>query len=253
MSLHPIIRNVIIFAYDLPITCCFTVRDEVSLDKLKEMGIRKPVALTADPSLILTLPGAVEGRRALSLEGIPTGKPLLGVSVRSIPHRPDLEDKLFPVLAEALDNLAKDFNFQPVFILFQYPEDMREASKVIALMKESSSVIFRICRPHEILALISQFDLLIGMRLHSLIFAAMNAVQMLGISYDPKVEAFMKSVEQPCLDVNRELGAEALRRKLSEVIADKEKIKNVLTNKKQILQQKAQFNFELLEEIVTGK
>ena len=47
----------------------------------------------------------------------------------------------------------------------------------------------------EYLAIISNFQLLIGMRLHALVFAALNTVPFLGVSYDPKVNRFVKAME----------------------------------------------------------
>ena len=42
--------------------------------------------------------------------------------------------------------------------------------------------------------MIGNMDLLVGVRLHSLIHAAIMDVPMIGISYDPKVNAFLKSI-----------------------------------------------------------
>ena len=220
-----------------------TLRDEGSFNKLSEMGIKKsPMVVTGDPSVLLEPPDSIEGRKILSLEGIPTDRVLLGISVRNIPKHPELENKVFFMLAESLDYLVKKYNYQPVFLLLQCPEDIREVSKVINLMKEKSNVIFRICRPKEILSLVSCFDLLIGMRLHSLIFATMNAVPMLGISYDPKVEAFMKLIEQPSIKVDQ---AEKLYEVLEEILARKESIKKDLESKREMLRARAALNFEL--------
>ena len=38
-------------------------------------------------------------------------------------------------------------------------------------------------------------DVLVGMRLHSLIYAAAQGVPMVGISYDPKVDVFLKQID----------------------------------------------------------
>jgi polysaccharide pyruvyl transferase WcaK-like protein len=45
------------------------------------------------------------------------------------------------------------------------------------------------------LAEVSMCDLLIGMRLHSLIYAASQQVPMIGISYDPKIDQFLQLLE----------------------------------------------------------
>lgn len=50
----------------------------------------------------------------------------------------------------------------------------------------------------EFLSIIGNFDLLIGMRLHALVFAAVMQTPLLAISYDPKVDSFVNAIgEKP--------------------------------------------------------
>lgn len=222
-----------------------TLRDKDSYHEIQKLGIKKPaIHVTGDPSAILKNSSAEEGIKILSLEGVrKTDRPLLGVSVRSVPKRE--EEKLYESLAKTIDWLSKEYHYTPVFILFQCPEDMQETSRVISFMHESSNVIFRICHPDEMLALISQFDLLIGMRLHSLIFATMNCVPMLGLSYDPKVEAFMRSIEQPCLKIDQDLDFQNIKDVLEKILIKKEKTKASLERKREKLYEQAALNFDL--------
>lgn len=177
-----------------------TLRDEDSHAELKKLGVKRPpIQVTGDPAALLEVRSKNEGRKILGLEGIPLDNPLIGISVRSVPLQPQIEKELFRVLAEKLDRFVAKHKLQPVFFLFQCPEDMGEASQVIGAMKGKSHVVFRICRPQEMLELFAHLDILIGMRLHSLIFAALNSVPMLGMSYDPKVRSFAESIEQPCI------------------------------------------------------
>jgi polysaccharide pyruvyl transferase WcaK-like protein len=41
--------------------------------------------------------------------------------------------------------------------------------------------------------------LMVGMRLHALIFAAISSTPMIGLSYDPKIDAFLQQVDQPLI------------------------------------------------------
>jgi polysaccharide pyruvyl transferase CsaB len=222
-----------------------TLRDKESFNRIKELGVKnQKIHVTADPTAILDPPSPEEGKKILNLEGITrTDRPLLGIAVRSVPKKK--ETNIYETLASGIDWLSKTYNYSPVFILFQSAEDMNETSKVIGFMKENSNIIFRICRPREMLSLISQFDLLIGMRLHSLIFAAMNKVPMLGISYDPKVEAFMKEIEQPYLKIDGNLDFQSLKEALEKILRNKEKIKIDLEAKRKRIRDQANLNFEL--------
>jgi polysaccharide pyruvyl transferase CsaB len=219
-----------------------TLRDEESFEKIKKLGVKNPnISVTADPTLILDVPLLKEGEKLLSLEGVrKSGRPLLGIAIRN----PNNEsDDFTRHLVDAINWLTKEYNYVPVLILFQSPQDMHQTSKIIHGIKESAHLIFRICKPGEMLSLFSQFDLLIGMRLHSLIFALINDLPMLGISYDPKVKAFMKMIGQPQVEIN-ELGK--LKELLGKVIYSKENIRESLKEQKVLLRQKAEKNFELL-------
>ncbi|MBN2057290.1 MAG: polysaccharide pyruvyl transferase CsaB [Candidatus Saganbacteria bacterium] len=224
-----------------------TLRDSASYEELKRLGVRnRNIFVTADPTAMLKLPLLQEGRKILSLEAVRLGKPLLGVAVRNVPRQD--EERLYQTLSATLDWLAKERNLSPVFILFQCPEDMGETSKVINYMEQKSNVIFRICRPDEMLSLIANFDLLIGMRLHSLIFAAMNQVPMLGLSYDPKVDAFMKEIGQPYFPATGDLAPESLRSALERILSNRDAVRQQLSESKKRLHQQAEQNFSLFFE-----
>ena len=48
--------------------------------------------------------------------------------------------------------------------------------------------------PQDMLREVHECDVLIGMRLHSLIYAAGQRVPLIGISYDPKIDHFLKRI-----------------------------------------------------------
>ena len=224
-----------------------TLRDRVSYREIARLGVRKPkIYVTADPSLILKTPPVKEGQKVLGLEGVRSGRPLLGIAVRDVPR--NKEEKIYKSLAQVIDWLAQEHKYSPVFVLFQCPQDMQETSKVINHMQEKSSVIFRMCRPEEMLALISNFDLLIGMRLHSLIFAAMNQVPMLGIAYDPKVRSFMKKIEQRCLSLNEGSDHRHLKVILEKIHKNKREIASLLRAKKKGIFDQASLNFSVFAD-----
>ena len=58
------------------------------------------------------------------------------------------------------------------------------------------------------LSIIGNMDLLVGVRLHSLIYAAIMGVPLIGISYDPKCTAFLNSVGLDKLSTKENFTAE---------------------------------------------
>lgn len=167
-----------------------TLRDPASSRFLFEMGVnRPPMLITADPVFSLQ-PGIRDRARVqelLSSLGIGT-QPLLGVAVRKWPALEGYQN----CLAKLLDDLSAG-GYGIVFIPMSYPEDVAESRRVAQMMEREATVLERHLTSQEHLALMERLDLMIAMRLHALIFAANRGIPFAGISYDPKVEAFLES------------------------------------------------------------
>ena len=71
--------------------------------------------------------------------------------------------------------------------------------------------------------------LMIGMRLHALIFAATVGTPMIGISYDPKIDSYLKLVYQPCIgNTHDNINSDELTQKSLHIISNYESIKEKL-------------------------
>ena len=80
------------------------------------------------------------------------------------------------------------------FLPFHWPSDAEASQHVIAGLGEfaaSAEIVRDAAHPQQMLAEVGRCDLLIGMRLHSLIYAASQEVPLVGISYDPKIDQFL--------------------------------------------------------------
>ncbi|WHX48752.1 polysaccharide pyruvyl transferase CsaB [Paenibacillus woosongensis] len=184
-----------------------SVRDVESSALLRDIGIPKNmIEVVPDPVMGLSLPEANSrediavsdfGRAAGSEEGgAASGKrelPVLGVSVRFWnPQRTELMK-----LAEGLDALLSRMALHIRFLPFHYPSDDEASRFVMNMLSHAEdhgseiSIAPQSETPLEMLGEVSRCDLLIGMRLHSLIYAASQNVPMLGISYDPKIDHFL--------------------------------------------------------------
>ncbi|MEA1961830.1 MAG: polysaccharide pyruvyl transferase CsaB [Bacillota bacterium] len=165
-----------------------TLRDEASRQYLLDLGVtRPPLKVTADPVFSLESgPEEDEQMKALLNLDNPERKPLIGISVRQWKPLEGYQEEL----ALLLDDLA-DRGYDIVFIPMAYPEDIEESRRVMHYMKRDARLIDQNLTSREHLALISHLDLMIAMRLHALIFAAARGIPFAGISYDPKIDAFL--------------------------------------------------------------
>ena len=169
-----------------------TVRDGESAALLEEIGVKKPLILTAaDPALSL---GAVPGER----------ERCVGFALRDWPgfwsHVPDF--------AAAARYAYEKYRLRPVLLCLA-PEDRAAARSVCAALGDvpvSVSV-----DPRRV----GRMSLIVSMRLHGLVFALRSGIPAAGVSYDPKVSAFCRESGLPVAALE-DAGAETLCRLIDE-------------------------------------
>lgn len=189
------------------------VRDEGSRNELVRLGVtRPPVIVTADPVFLLES-ADVDGRAAEFLKKLPPDKPVVGISVRSWHN----EEETLQEISTAADLIALDLSAVTVLIPMHYPGDLAVSDKLAGLMKSETYVLRENLTPRELLSVFNHFDLVLAMRLHALIFAAVSGVPMLGIGYDRKVDALLdrlglKSAGEPGQLDSIKLAGQALER-----------------------------------------
>ncbi|MBT9167052.1 MAG: hypothetical protein DDT19_00376 [Syntrophomonadaceae bacterium] len=165
-----------------------SVRDQGSLDELFKLGVRRiPLILTVDPAFLLT-PADPKGKAAAFAETLPAGKPVVGIAVRSWQEEAETLRKI----AAAADCIARELAAVTVLVPMHYPEDLAAAEKLASLMKSQTVILKEPLAPRELLVVFNFFSLVLAMRLHALIFAALASVPLLGIAYDRKVSAFLE-------------------------------------------------------------
>jgi polysaccharide pyruvyl transferase CsaB len=168
-----------------------TVRDEGSCDELKALGVTTPpIYVTADPVLALHPVDKEIGRSILRRHKLEGATPLIGLSAR------EWKDWSYykHIMAQAVDQLAEEFGARIVFIPMQWPDDQEVAHKIKSRMRRPAVLLEEEYTTSELLSLVGNLDMLIGIRLHALIFAAVMHTPMVGISYDPKIDRFLETL-----------------------------------------------------------
>lgn len=168
-----------------------TVRDLESADLLREVGIRRPVPeVTADAAFALPPPErGGPWPEVLEALGVEPGRPVVALAPRRW-GGPDF----YRYLGELAAALRDELSSQVVLLPMQLPEDARVCQVVASAAGEGVCVLGRSPTAGAFAALFGSFDLVVGMRLHALILASLARVPFIGLSYDPKISAFMKSV-----------------------------------------------------------
>lgn len=227
-----------------------TVRDDKSHDDLKKLGVHKPpIYVTADPALAIDtrLFPKSDGAEILrefgvfpAAEGERERTPLAGVAIRNwnTPH-PYLD-----VLARACDELCRR-GWRVVFIPMQYPGDVSVSEKVAALMEEPAVILNRQFSFRDISSIISNMDMIVGMRLHSLILAALYEVPFVPLSYDPKIDRFVHRLGLPQGEPVTSVTFERLNEHIQTVERNREQIKLQLREPLVLLCREAEKSGEL--------
>lgn len=177
-----------------------TVRDTESAELLAELGVCKPpVYVTADPSFMLTACPPDEASAILSKLGLMPSEPLIGVSLRQWADVPDIEH----IAAKALGVLSERLRAKILLLTMHTPDDLGLA-KCIQQLSASSYIIVQPepWTPAQVLGVVGHCELLIGMRLHALILATIAGVPSVGLSYDPKVENFLRASGQTSIELS---------------------------------------------------
>ncbi|MBO4949769.1 MAG: polysaccharide pyruvyl transferase CsaB [Clostridia bacterium] len=227
-----------------------TLRDDKSDEELKSLGVTKPkIIITADPAFTIDTEGKGSGRFFTNIAGVPSGTKLCIVSIRAWKNS---SPYFCSDLAKLCDQMVENHGIYPLFVPMQYPEDTDISKNVMSLMKKPSYIISRELSVPEMFSVLSEAEILIGMRLHSLIYATTLAIPAMPICYDPKISAFMESLNQPDrVDVESFDYAKA-ERLLNTIILEKNERRENLRKTNEVLrrtaEKNAEFAIELLEE-----
>jgi polysaccharide pyruvyl transferase WcaK-like protein len=112
-------------------------------------------------------------------------------------------------------------------------------------------------RPSQWVSLMRQFDLVVAMRLHALIFALKEGVPVMGLTYDAKVEHVLNQFGQPILILPKEEDDAALAKKWLDTalagLQDLEKLRLQARENAESAKKLACRNFQLLAKILDIK
>ncbi len=185
-----------------------TVRDRQGRNLLEEVGLHRPITVTADPAFLLEPMEIPE--EMLLRDGFPQGRRRVGFSVREPgPAAPDMDvNHYHRLLANAADFMVDRFDADIVFVPMERERnDVQHSHAVVSQMQcaNRATILRGSYRPGQILSLVQHFDFVVGMRLHFLLFAARQGVPFVALPYASKITGLLQDLEMdmpPLEDVN---------------------------------------------------
>lgn len=225
-----------------------SLRDEGSRKYVESMGIRNnKTYVTADPVFTLEPENQDLILDIFKKEKIDKSGHLIGISLREWKNSEDLEKKM----ALVVDEILRRYDTKVLFIPMHYPEDLNFCEKTVDLLEEKGAYILRDkYSVEEIMGIISELDLIVAMRLHSLIYAATQSIPMVGLVYDPKISGILESIGMKYMSHVEDLDLDKLLADIDLVWNNQEEIKKDLGKLQVDLRNKALKNVEMALDIL---
>jgi polysaccharide pyruvyl transferase CsaB len=219
-----------------------TLRDANAYEQLKSLGVKKPLTKVAvDPVLALSPADLSIGYNILKNEGVPLDGNIVAFCIRKWKKVKRAEE----ILAALADKISLELHAIPLFVPMQLPNDLRFSKKIVRCMKEKGYVLHGRYSVDESMSILGNTNLIIGMRLHSLIYAANMGLPMVGLAYEPKVDYFMQSINQPYVSWDDSFSMTELMEKINVVWQNSSSIKDTLKEMKPHLELKGKEAIEL--------
>ena len=219
-----------------------TLRDANAYEQLKSLGVKKPLTKVAvDPVLALSPADLSIGYNILKNEGVPLDGNIVAFCIRKWKKVKRAEE----ILAALADKISLELHAIPLFVPMQLPNDLRFSKKIVRCMKEKGYVLHGRYSVDESMSILGNTNLVIGMRLHSLIYAANMGLPMVGLAYEPKVDYFMQSINQPYVSWDDSFSMTELMEKINVVWQNSSSIKDTLKEMKPHLELKGKEAIEL--------
>lgn len=175
-----------------------TVREREAQRVLEDAGLKREVIVTADPALLLRAEPV--SASDLKREGLDAKRRLVGISVREPGGAaPNVgEDLYHSLLANVADFIVDRYDSDVVLVpLERQVLDVQHSHAVVAKMlrAERATVLRGKYTPGQLLSIMKRFDFAVGMRLHFLVFAALQGIPFVALPYASKVSGFIADLE----------------------------------------------------------
>ena len=246
-----------IVRYLVNISDIVTLREPTSYNELKRLGARLDhVKITIDPAVCINTCDEERIDFIMNKTGFIEGRRYFAVSLRDFPKnlkrynpgkQKDFEDKM----AHLINQITETFDLYPVFIPMQPSNDMSVCHRIYRRTSKSSLLIERVSAS-EIVGILQRMEFVIGMRLHILIYAFNASIPIIGLSYDPKINAFLNYADLPGAFVCHSIDKEGIISLVEDFLENKATYQTNMKKTRQAFLKKAVENAALAAKTAKG-
>lgn len=225
-----------------------TLRDERSVEVLKAMGVEKPpISVTSDPSVSIKPYGIERVKEIFNNERIEL-KPYFVISIREWKNK-----NIASEVAKAADYISKTYGLTPIFIPMQNPNDTSISIDCIKQMSQKGYMIKGDYSFTDIMTVASKATLVIGMRLHLLMYGANVAIPVIGLVYDPKITAYLDYLQQSFTIDTRMVTSKKICDMADEIFGDYKNISSALDIKVKMLKDLSKENARIAVKLINNE
>ncbi len=226
-----------------------TVRDPESAKFLYSIGVKADkVTLTADPVYNIEFENK-DINKVFEKENLDlVGKEFVSVYFRKFGD----DESYVKNCAKVFDGVYKEFGYPILFVPMEHENDKQFSLKIQKEMETPSYIFNDRVKVDEMFEIIGHSKFVLGMRLHSLIYSAVQNTPMVAFSYDPKVDSFAKQLGTEVFEYNNFEPEEVLS-KIKNMLENYEETKGNLASKYAVIKEKSLQNRVALDELVNRR
>ncbi|MDH5174128.1 MAG: polysaccharide pyruvyl transferase CsaB [Elusimicrobiota bacterium] len=220
-----------------------TVRDELSKFELGKLNVNLSVSIV--PDLVFNL-----NRFAFRKVASVNERPAIGVCLQG----GGKDERFIEVVREICDELVRRIEPKIVFIPFHKWEDLKISEDMVTRSRNDYQ-LFLWQNVWDLFKIYDKIDLILGMRLHSIILACLLRKPFVAISlpkthilYDPKVEGFLELLGYEAIDMA--VPAPEIAGKVREILTNRRKLLEQISPRVAKLQESSRKNMEMVENLL---
>ena len=224
-----------------------SLREEHSKKELEEIGVTgKNITVSADPIFLLKSVDEAGAEKALRAASVPENTPCIGISLRSLRTNAHFPEQM----AKLADRFTEELGLTVIFLPMHLPYDTDISREVMQKMKHKSYLLDDKFSPETLIAITAKMEMVLAMRLHTMLFAAKAEIPVVGLICDPKIAYFCEKLNQASAGAVEDFDVETLFMQTKALLADKATYTENIKQAVREMEEKALDNTKLLEQLL---